>query len=102
MNGVLQLERNGPVVAPACGLVSQVKPYAQLLDTANELARKIAADPGHALRMAKRWLREGQPRRVGTLLEMSASLQALAHHAEQHEAAVDAFIEKRPPAFVDC
>ena len=102
MNGVFQLEKSGPVVALACGLVSQVRPHAPLLDTANELERKIAASPGNALRMAKRWLREGQPRRLGTLPEMSASFQALAHHAEQHEEAVDAFIEKRPPAFVDC
>lgn len=102
MNVVLQLEKNGPVVTLACGLVSQVGLHAQLLDTANDLARKIAANPGHALRMTKRWLREGRHTSLGTLLEVSASFQALAHHAEQYEEAVDAFIEKCPPAFVDC
>lgn len=87
--------------ALACGLVSQVVPHEQLLDKANELARRIAANPGHALRMTKRLLREGQHTRLETLLEMSASFQALAHHTEQHEEAVNAFIEKRPPVFVD-
>jgi 2-(1,2-epoxy-1,2-dihydrophenyl)acetyl-CoA isomerase len=32
---------------------------------------------------------------------MSASMQALAHHTRQHEEALDAFLEKRPPKFTD-
>ncbi|WP_334187863.1 crotonase/enoyl-CoA hydratase family protein [Noviherbaspirillum sp.] len=87
--------------ALACGLVSQVVPHDQLMEKAQELAQKIAANPGHALRMTKRLLREGQHTRLETLLEMSASFQALAHHTRQHEEAVNAFIEKRPPNFTD-
>ena len=87
--------------ALACGLVSQVVPHEQLMEKAQEIARKIAANPGHALRMTKRLMREGQHTRLETLLEMSASFQALAHHTRQHEEAVNAFIEKRPPNFTD-
>lgn len=84
-----------------CGLVSHVVPHDQLLEKANKIAQQIAVNPGHALRMTKRLLREGQHTRLETLLEMSASFQALAHHTKQHEEAVNAFIEKRPPVFTN-
>jgi enoyl-CoA hydratase/carnithine racemase len=84
-----------------CGLVSQVVPDDHLMDTAFDLAERIAANPGHALRMTKRLLREGQHVRLETLLEMSAAFQALAHHTTQHEEAVAAFLEKRDPEFRD-
>ncbi|MDB5760700.1 MAG: enoyl-CoA hydratase [Burkholderia sp.] len=87
--------------ALSCGLVSQVVPHEELMDKALDMARLIAANPGHALRMTKRLLRESQHTRLETLLEMSAGFQALAHHTQQHEEAVNAFIEKRPPVFGD-
>jgi len=87
--------------ALACGLVSYVVPHEELMEKALGIARQIAANPGHALRMTKRLMREGQHTRLDTLLEMSASFQALAHHTQQHEEAVNAFIEKRPPRFID-
>jgi enoyl-CoA hydratase/carnithine racemase len=82
------------------GLVAQVTPDADLLNEARALARRIAANPGHALRLTKRLLREGQHMRLDTLLELSASFQALAHHTEEHHEAVRAFLEKRPPRAV--
>jgi len=33
-------------------------------------------------------------------MELSASMQALAHHTEDHIEAVNAFFEKREPRFV--
>lgn len=83
------------------GLVSQVLPADRLMDAARELAQRIARNPGQALRMGKRLLREGAHTRLDTLLEMSASFQALAHWTSQHEEAVAAFLEKRPPDFED-
>jgi enoyl-CoA hydratase/carnithine racemase len=87
--------------ALACGLVSQVVPDAELLTAANTLAQRIAVNPGQALRMTKRLLREGQHARLESLLEMSAGFQALAHKTSQHREAVTAFMEKRPPVFKD-
>jgi enoyl-CoA hydratase/carnithine racemase len=84
-------------VALEWGLVAQVAPDADLLSEARSLARRIAANPGHALRLTKRLLREGQHMRLDSLLELSASFQALAHHTEEHHEAVRAFLEKRPP-----
>jgi enoyl-CoA hydratase/carnithine racemase len=85
------------VKALTWGLVAEVADDADLLAQAHSLARKIAANPGHALRLTKRLLREGQHVRLDTLLELSASFQALAHHTEEHHEAVRAFLDKRPP-----
>ena len=82
-----------------CGLVSAVVEPEKLMETAFALAQRIAANPGPALRLTKRLLREGQNMRLDSLLELSAAYQALAHQTPQHEEAVNAFIEKRPPRF---
>ena len=82
-----------------CGLVSRVVNPDALMDEARKLADQIAANPGQALRMTKRLLREGQHTRLDTLLELSAGFQALAHTTDEHIEAVDAFLEKRKPSF---
>lgn len=84
-----------------CGLVSRVVAPGELLAAANDLAQRIASNPGNALRMTKRLLREGQNARLESLLELSAGFQALAHKTPQHKEAVMAFIEKRKPVFGD-
>ena len=81
------------------GLVSRVVAHDDLLPATMELARKIAANPVHSLRLTKRLLREGQHTRLDTLLEMSAAFQAIAHETEDHREALDAILEKRKPSF---
>jgi enoyl-CoA hydratase/carnithine racemase len=71
----------------------------RLLTEAHAVARRIAANPAKALRLAKRLLREGQQQRLSDILELSAAFQALAHETKDHEEAVAAFIEKREPRF---
>ena len=39
--------------------------------------------------------------RLGSLLELSAAYQALAHHTSDHAEAVAAMIEKRPAVYTD-
>lgn len=85
--------------AARIGLASKVVPHDMLMDEALALARRIAGNPSHALRMAKRLIREGQHVRLDTLLEMSAAFQALAHHTADHKEAISAFLDKRPPKF---
>lgn len=85
--------------ALACGLASKVVDDDKLLEAANALAARIAANPPHALRMAKRLLREGERTTLHTLLDMSASMQALAHKTDDHREAVEAFLDKRKPVF---
>ena len=67
-----------------CGLVSQVVPDDQLLPTAMRLAARIARNPVHALRMAKRLMRESAHLQLDTVLELSAAFQALAHSSTDH------------------
>ncbi|MDX1656227.1 MAG: crotonase/enoyl-CoA hydratase family protein, partial [Candidatus Competibacteraceae bacterium] len=64
------------------GLVSRVVEPDELLPAARELAGRITANPPQVLRMTKRLLREGQQQGLDSLLELSAALQALAHHTE--------------------
>jgi enoyl-CoA hydratase/carnithine racemase len=68
------------------GLVSKVVPAATLMDEALKLAN----------RMTKRLLREGQSTSFDNIMELSAAMQSLAHHTEDHAEAVNAFFEKRP------
>jgi enoyl-CoA hydratase/carnithine racemase len=49
--------------------------------------------------MTKKLIREGQHLRLESLLELSASMQALAHYTQDHQEAVTALLEKRTPYF---
>ena len=60
---------------------------------------RVAVNPPHALRMTKQLIREGMQSDLPSVLEMSASLQALAHQTEDHAEAVDAILARREPTF---
>jgi enoyl-CoA hydratase/carnithine racemase len=81
------------------GLVSRVVPHEDLMNEARALAARVAANPPHALRMTKKLLREGQKMNLESLLELSAAMQPLAHHTEDHREALDAFAAKRSPVY---
>ncbi|KAA0917958.1 crotonase/enoyl-CoA hydratase family protein [Dietzia sp. ANT_WB102] len=81
------------------GLVNRVVDPDALMGAARELAARVAKNPPHAVRMAKRLLRESQHQSLESLLELSATMQALAHHTEDHREALAAFGEKRPGNF---
>ncbi len=81
------------------GLISRVVPGETLMDEARALAHKMAAQPPDVLRMTKRLLRQGTETGFEQIMELSATMQALAHHTEDHAEAVNAFFEKRPPEF---
>lgn len=77
------------------GLVSTVVANDALLSTAEELAKRIAANPPHAVRMTKRLMREARLASLSSILEMSASAQALAHATKEHAIKVETFIQRR-------
>jgi len=81
------------------GLVSRIVADDELMASAMDLALRIAVNPPHSLRMAKKLMREGEHMRLDSLLEMSAAFQALSHHAKDHSEAIDAFFEKREGNF---
>lgn len=67
------------------GLVSSVVPHDELLAKANELAERIAKNPPHSLRMAKRLLQESRTGSLESTLGMAAAMQPLAHRDPEHE-----------------
>jgi len=81
------------------GLVTRVVPGDQLIEEANKLAQRMLRQPPDVLRMTKQLMRDGISASFDTIMEQSAALQALAHHTEDHDEAVNAFFEKRDPVF---
>lgn len=77
------------------GLVSRVVPADTLMDEARALATKICKQPPDVLRMTKKLMREGMGTSFDMIMELSAAMQALAHHTDDHVEAIDAFFEKR-------
>lgn len=76
------------------GLVSKVLAPEALLDEAYALAARVAKNPTHSVRMAKRLLRESRLQPLATVLELSATMQALSHHTEEHRATVQEFVAR--------
>lgn len=85
--------------ALAWGLVTDVVPPGQLLDRAIALAERIAANPPHAVRMAKRLMVQARTASLENILEQSAAMQAIVQTTADHREAVAAFREKRKPRF---
>jgi enoyl-CoA hydratase/carnithine racemase len=85
--------------ALAWNLVSRVVPQDELMTAARELAGRITQNPSHSLRLTKRLMRESLHARLDTILELSATFQAISHKTADHSEAVNAFLEKRPPQF---
>ena len=85
--------------ALAWNLVSRVVPHEELMAAARELASRIAQHASHGLRLTKRLMREAIHARLDTVLELSATFQAICHKTPDHSEAVDAFLEKRAPRF---
>ncbi|MDV8002266.1 crotonase/enoyl-CoA hydratase family protein [Rhodococcus sp. IEGM 1408] len=86
--------------AAAWGLVNEVVEPEDLLEAAHALAARVAKNPPHSVRMAKRLLRESQHQSLESLLELSAAMQALAHHTADHREALAAFGEKRAGEYI--
>lgn len=77
-------DRIDAATALAWGLVSRVVPHDELLTAATELADRIAKNPPHALRMAKRLLQESRTGLLESTLGMAAAMQPLAHRDAEH------------------
>lgn len=76
------------------GLVSHVVPDDALLDTATGVARRIAANPPDAVRMTKRLLRQAAGQSLTSFLEVSAAMQAIAHHTDDYRAGLAAMLDR--------
>ncbi|MEC7731817.1 MAG: enoyl-CoA hydratase-related protein, partial [Pseudomonadota bacterium] len=83
------------------GLVSEVVDDGALMQTACAMADEICAQSPEALRAAKRLLRNGQSASFDTVMEMSATTQALMHQMSDHQAAISAMLDKAQADYKD-
>jgi enoyl-CoA hydratase/carnithine racemase len=81
------------------GVVSAVHRPEELMPAAYELARKIAAGPPIAIRLAKRALYHSQDVDLRAALEFETFAQNIASETEDAREGIRAFVEKRPAAF---
>jgi enoyl-CoA hydratase/carnithine racemase len=80
------------------GFVNRVVDDAALMDTAREMARRLAALPPQAVRLTKRLIRHGVPDVAGLMAEELALFRERLGSREAREAFA-AFMEKRRPDF---
>ncbi len=78
-------DRIDAATASSWGLVSRVVAPDELIGAASELAERIARNPSHSLRMAKRLLQESRTGTLESTLAMAAAMQPLAHADGEHQ-----------------
>jgi 2-(1,2-epoxy-1,2-dihydrophenyl)acetyl-CoA isomerase len=81
------------------GLVSSVVAPEALMPTVQELARKIAAGPPIAIRLAKRALYRSQDSDLRAALEFETYAQNICRDTEDAREGIRAFVDKRAPLF---
>jgi enoyl-CoA hydratase/carnithine racemase len=81
------------------GIVSQVVQPEELMATAYALARRIAAGPPVAIRLAKKSLYDNAERDLKSSLERETFSQNIASETEDAREGIRAFVEKRDPKF---
>ena len=81
------------------GLVSAVYPPEELMPAAYDLARKIAAGPPIAIRLAKRALYHGEGTDLRGGLEFETFAQNVCFETEDAREGIRAFVDKRAPHF---
>jgi enoyl-CoA hydratase/carnithine racemase len=81
------------------GLVSRVVAPEELLPVVGELARRIAAGPPVAIRLAKHSLYANADRDLKSALEGETAAQNVCFDTEDAREGIRAFVEKRDPVF---
>jgi 2-(1,2-epoxy-1,2-dihydrophenyl)acetyl-CoA isomerase len=85
--------------AQAWGLVRAAVPAEEVLSTALELARRLAAGPTRAYAEVRRAVRHGATAPLDEVLAAEAAAQGRLAVTSDHVQAVAAFLEKRRPTF---
>jgi 2-(1,2-epoxy-1,2-dihydrophenyl)acetyl-CoA isomerase len=85
--------------ALSIGLVSRIVPADRLREEALALAEMLANGPTLAFSLTKTLLRVAQNATTSHYLEIEANAQAVAYASSDFGEGVDAFLNRRPPAF---
>lgn len=93
---------NAPISAEqalAWGLVNRVAPAAELAERAAEWGRQLAQGPVRAMGLAKRDFNQAVLANLEQVLDYEAHIQEIAGQGGEHKEGVQAFLEKRRPAY---
>jgi enoyl-CoA hydratase/carnithine racemase len=85
--------------AAELGLVTRVVPDVDLLTTAADVARKLAAVPAAALRASKRLLKQPFREQLEAAMTVENEEFSVQVRSDDAKEALAAFLEKRPPRF---
>lgn len=85
--------------AKALGIVNEVIPSTELLDRAHDTARKIAANGGVAVALAKTAIAKGMNMAMDDALKFESGCFAILFSTEDQKEGMQAFVERRKPAF---
>ncbi len=99
MEMLLVGETFGAEKAERWGLVNRVVPQAELMATAFDYARRIAANGPLAVRAAKELALRGQDINIAAGLRMEQLVAQILNSSEDVREGAAAFAEKRPPKF---
>ncbi len=86
--------------ALAWGLIHRVVPDPDVAAETTALARQFATGPTAAFKAVKQLITDNAGAALGDVLTREARAQALLGASTDHSAAVEAFLDKRRPAFV--
>ena len=85
--------------AERIGLVNRVVPHDELMDTATDLARRLADGPALAIRGTKHAINKKVWNDLNQALDLGLSLEARSARHPDHAEAARAFVEKRAPRY---
>jgi 2-(1,2-epoxy-1,2-dihydrophenyl)acetyl-CoA isomerase len=83
------------------GLVNRVVPASELSHSAREMAESLAQGPVHAMGLAKRAFNKAVLGNLEQVLDYEAHTQDIAGKGPEHKEGVAAFLEKRPPRYIE-
>jgi 2-(1,2-epoxy-1,2-dihydrophenyl)acetyl-CoA isomerase len=92
-------ERFDAAEAARLGLVNKVVPLSELDGAVDAIVRSLTTGPRHALRNAKRLLRDSAARTLSEQLEAEAVSFGRCTATKDFEEGITAFLAKRPPRF---
>ena len=85
--------------AERIGLVNRVVPHDELMETAMELAQRLASGPALAIRGTKHAINKKVWNDLNQALDLGLSLEARSARHPDHAEAARAFVEKRAPQY---
>lgn len=81
------------VEAQQLGIVMEVTPHDQLLETSLQLAQRMANQPPKATRLTKRLMKMAQRMELKDFLDLCAVFQGMCHNEPEHLEAVNRMLE---------